>query len=290
MESVNQSEFRLTTPEVFQGLDIRYGETRRDSLSDNPMSGNTTESEAIISQAYEAPFTLTTDSPLYWVAQRKSEARTRVEHMRRLLGFQAGLVLPRPVHGTHLINADTEFKTIKNDLPLEERAPGDAVVNRVPGRGSIYNPADCILANVAFYRLNRTIATAQIHAGWKGLRDDIIGKTLHELCQTDLLSTDAVVYISPHAHAYTLRGDSLANIVDAGLGQYLDTSLSDKEPIFDMTSLARDQLESAGIRDIQISSDDSMIDQTLYSHYLHGRNPNAPIGRNGVALGLRSPQ
>lgn len=289
MKEVNHHEFRLDTPEIFQGLAVRYGETRRDPTSPRYMSGNSTESEAIIGHAYNTYSLDANDDIQAWTAERLAEARIRVEHMRRLLGFQAGLALARPVHETGLIDADTSFDTIRNELPLNSRAPGDAIVTRTPERGSMYNPADCILANVAYYNVN-AIATAQIHAGWKGLRDDIIGKTLYELNKTGLTPSKAIVYISPHARSFTLYGSSLESLRDAGLRDYLDMTRSPIEPIFNMTRLAQDQLENAGVKFIDVSEDDSMTDPTLYSHYLHRHDPQAPVGRNGVAFGLRSPR
>jgi hypothetical protein len=97
---------------------------------------------------------------------------------------------------SHLATA----KQIHSDRILRVESPGaqgdgDALICNVPGLGLAIRTADCLPILVAD---PRTRAVAAIHAGWRGVVDEIAPKTIDAMCQQfDSKPEDLVVAIGP---------------------------------------------------------------------------------------------
>lgn len=72
---------------------------------------------------------------------------------------------------------------------------GDAIITQKPGFRVGVRTADCV--PVAILGKN---TVAVIHAGWRGLRDGIIEKSIEELCRLESL-TDLKAFVGPSAKA-----------------------------------------------------------------------------------------
>lgn len=289
----NQAEFILDKPEIFSGVNVSYGETRRDpSVDSAEMSGNTTVSREVIERA-RLRFAPESD-PNEFYDLRSKEAYHRRGHLQRLLGFRAGIALSRPEHGTTLIDTDAFKEAIITALgPTEpdERQAADAVFTRTPNRATLFNPADCAIVNFANIK-NGVQATGQIHAGAAGLFDDIIGKSFWKLEKDyGLYPENMTVYVSPTSDTHTIYGGHLERAQSAGLQQYLKLTEGQRY-LFDMRRAALDQLEAAGVssKNIQASMQDSSRSDTMYSQRRSVEDDRSQIGRNAVIFGKVDPR
>lgn len=80
-------------------------------------------------------------------------------------------VMPRLCHGAALLDAD-------NADAVAAHAGADAVFTRVRGRPIAVTTADCLAALVVDPAAG---VVAAVHAGWRGTRDNILGRTLTRL-------------------------------------------------------------------------------------------------------------
>jgi len=85
-----------------------------------------------------------------------------------------GLALPRLCHGAAIAAVDG----LRPDTPRESLSGVDAVYTRQPGWVLAVTMADCLPALIAD---PVTRCVAAVHAGWRGTRDEILGKTLSML-------------------------------------------------------------------------------------------------------------
>lgn len=284
------------TPEVFRGISVAYGEVLHDADSPNPLSGNTSHSPSL-SKVYEWLQTTPDLSLDDWVAAERLAANTRLEQLARSLAGRAefAIALTMPEHGLTLVDTDHDPAAFDYHLPPALRVKADASLTAETYKGLVFNPADCPIVNLAYYRSGEVEAIAQIHAGAKGLTQNIIGKTVAALSARGLSPEAALAYVSPHSHQYTLHGLPLEQALDAGLGSYFSETPT-PGPVrkfhFDMTRLGKDQLVDAGVAAdmIETSDTDTMSDPRYFSQRAQStqatssqhENPSVvPFARNG---------
>lgn len=283
-----RDEYYIETPEIFSGLPIAYGETRIDDCRKDfrkLMSGNTTYRPNIIEQARQQY--AKRRGKANWLNERQAEARGRIGHLRRLLGFNA-ILLTMPVHGTSsIVEGSSSLPRLDAERTDIDRIKADAIFTRENRIGTMFNPADCVIANTAFYENGDVSATGQIHTGTNGLINNIIGKSLGRLRGQDLDPADALVYLSPLMHNYTIYGEPYEMAVARGLKSYL--SRDGERYRFDMKSLAIDQLIDSGVNpdNIRTSPIDTFESSEFYSNrqQTEHQDGKVPIGRNGIVFG-----
>lgn len=293
---ISSREFRQEKPEVFRGIPVAYGETIRDQESVDPLSGNTSHSpslEKVYDWLEEKPHDLEAST---WANLERIRANKRLELLYRGLTQQSiiNLRLAAPEHGLNLADTDENPPNYLYTLTPSHRQKADVLLTRTSGAALLFNPADCPIINIVYYRKDqRAQAIAQIHAGAPGIQRDIIGKTLHTLEDTGLSPASAAVYISPHAQQYSIYGKSLDTARENGLDSYLHETSDPNHYRFDMRTASIDQLTDAGVPadQIEASTTDTMSDPRYYSQRIQSTqaatsqsdNPHIPpFGRNGV--------
>lgn len=196
------NQFRVGRPDSLADLDwLAYGETRR--TSDDPMSGNTAQSDKVLDSSYNL---VQPGMDLQsWKEQQRHHARKRVLGLQALLAL-AHLGAPQPVHGTDLIDLDRAMDRVDYNLDRLSRQAADAFTLTHPGHGGMYVPADCPLVVALDPRHNHRRVTV-IHAGYRGLAANIVGRTLG---QVPFTAHETRVYVAPHAYeGFELSGEAL---------------------------------------------------------------------------------
>lgn len=150
------------------------------------------------------------------------------------------LVMPRMVHGDVLADADAVPESI-GPTGLLEPEGADAVYSRRRDRILAVTMADCLTALI-FDSNRRTIAA--VHAGWRGTRLGIVGKTLQTLiAESHINPEDTWVAFGPCLRPASLEiGEEVAAQLDP---KYLIRI--GKKVHFDMPACNRDQVLAAGI-------------------------------------------
>lgn len=122
------------------------------------------------------------------------------ENRRRVLGamgFAGGLgrlVVPRQVHGTHVVRIAAGDDTSVARAREEAAAGADAIVCTVPGVAVMLCFADCVPVV-----LSAPGGFAVVHSGWRGTLGRITAVALASLCeQSDSVPQDVRAYIGPH--------------------------------------------------------------------------------------------
>lgn len=121
-----------------------------------------------------------------------------VRHCRAALCRELGispdrLVLPRQVHGDRLLEVDESFPGWSAEKREQALDGIDAVFTRCSGICIGVSTADCV--PVLLYEPSARVSAA-IHAGWRGVVQDIVGKTcrhLSALPEVQMERTHAVV-------------------------------------------------------------------------------------------------
>jgi copper oxidase (laccase) domain-containing protein len=203
------------------------------------------------------------------------------------------IALTLPEHGTTIADVDQHPDAYHHSLLASERQKADVTTTSEVARALLFNPADCPIVNIAYYRDGLVQSIAQIHAGAKGIMSDVAGKALAQFKKRGLSPTDAVAYLAPHGQTYTLYGPPLEQAEQGGLGAYLHPTKQPGHKRFDMMAATIDQLTDAGVPfdQIQASYVDTLEDPRYYSQRIQSsratesqqNNPDIPpFGRNAV--------
>lgn len=124
---------------------------------------------------------------------------------------------------------------------------GDAVVTDIPRKNLVIQVADC--QSVLVYEPVRQVV-ANIHAGWRGSINNIIGRTITAMQQNfGCNPRDIVAGISPSLGPCCAEFINYRKEIPASYWQYKD----DKDH-FDFWSASRDQLCDAGVIDDNIDT------------------------------------
>lgn len=186
----DSSEFYTKTPEIFDAMPwVKYGETRRTRPDLDWLSGNVAQADLPLDNAHSL---LSSDEePATFKQIERQRSAKRISILMSTLALKE-LARPRPEYKTNLLS-DGQFESITHTKL--DRAFADAVHTQVEGRSIMFSPADCPLLVLADPTKNHHSLTV-IHAGYKSLAEDIIGKTLANL---PLNLPNTHVFISPHA-------------------------------------------------------------------------------------------
>ncbi len=146
-------------------------------------------------------------------------------------------VLPRLCHGAALVEAFP-------DTPLAE--PADAVFTHSRGLVLAVTTADCLAALIAD---PATGCVAAVHAGWRGTRGNILGRTLtHLFAAGHCRPETTVVALGPCLSPAALElGEELAATLPAA-HLYRDLTSNLGRPHFDLRGCNRAQAIAAGVR------------------------------------------
>ncbi len=286
------SEIFLDRPDIFKrpSLDwLVYAETRRSQPKG--LYGNVSDSGVILSRENHE----LTGSPIEydeWAILERDAVRDRVGFLRHTLNITE-LARPRIEHGVQMVNLDENMATVKDSLPLADRAFADAMFTSTPGYGSIIAPADCIVATVAFPEER---AVGQIHAGIRGLASGVISKALRAFEDDGLDIDTALVYVAPHAQGgFQMNLDETNEVFQRATTESherveeLEHFLLEGKanlPKLDLTRFALYQFVQSGVGDhnIQISPQNTLTDDTLFSDLMKVEKKGN--GRFGVVAGI----
>lgn len=199
-----------------------------------------------------------------------------VEENRRLVSRSMGenkLCSVKQVHGTEILIID-QPQTIDG----EHRPIADAVVTNIPGKNLLITVADC-QAVLLFDPVQKVIAN--IHSGWRGSIDKIIGKTI------DTMETH--FHTSP-AHIVAGIGPSLgpccAEFINykTEIPHHLWKFKKDRDH-FDFWEISLNQLQDAGVspRNIEISGICTKCRTDIFYSY----RKEGVTGRFAAVIGLR---
>lgn len=181
------------------------------------------------SQGAYASFNLAThvgDDP---AAVRANRAR-----LRRLLALPAEPCWLEQVHGTTLADAA---------VPGTSTPVADAAFTREAGRVCVVLTADCLPILLCDRHAS---VVAAIHAGWRGLLDGIVPRTLAALTGDP---RDWLAWIGPgiSATAYRIGPELRERFIRANAGTAARFMAQDGEWHADLGGIAEDQLRDAGI-------------------------------------------
>lgn len=282
MSDIREVEFNLQKPAVYEGLPwVTYGEGRRDVTVTDSLTGNGTEADLPLETAYE--FTSSILPKETWIAKERYLARQRITALRQRMGIRA-LARPRPAHDIHYVDLDKDMDRVRDVCPPTYRLHGDATITRTPGFGSMFTPADCPIINLVEPKQH---AVAQIHAGYEGMGKGVIPHNINQFVnEYGFKPTETLAYVSPHAISnYEVYGDVLARL-DKSVFTHDHLETLNERTFLRMGQLVLTQLTEAGLTEnhIEISTDDSFTDETLYSQ--RNYRQKRTNGRNPVALGI----
>jgi len=126
------------------------------------------------------------------------------------------------------------------------------------------------------------------HAGWRGLDDGIIGKTIDKMVKVYGISPqDLIVGVGPYIHKHSyIKDKSFREEILAELNKFV-SDFDEKTVKVDLTSAALAQLESSGVKrsNIEVSDQDTFSDN-YFSHH-RAKIKNEPEGRNLAVAGMR---
>lgn len=147
--------------------------------------------------------------------------------------FGVRLAWGRQVHGAEVVAHDRDVPA----EPAPSRIGGDGRVTATPGVAPMVLTADCLAVIVAGHG-----AVAALHAGWRGLAGGVIGTGMARLRELGAAG-ELEAAIGPHARACCYEVGEEVHEVFAAAGY--EQARAGRN--LDMTTIARRQLEEAGV-------------------------------------------
>ena len=181
------------------------------------------------------------------------DAKPDIEANLRLLTEKLGPIAQmRQVHG------DTIHYASKAGVYQE----ADAIFTDHPDLWLAVKTADCLPVLIT-----SPYAVAAVHAGWRGLQKNIIGKTLDLMInEFSLDPTKVFMTIGPHIrqHHYEVE-DSFTNYFD---DKFFRPSKNEGHLMLDLGGVARMQAREAGLTDLSITDCgvDTYADERFFSY------------------------
>jgi YfiH family protein len=173
------------------------------------------------------------------------------------------LVSMAPVHGN-----DVGEVGAPRDVPVPEV---DALVTRVPGIALLTVAADCVPVLLGDGAAG---VVAVVHAGWRGIRSDVVGSTLDSMADlgADLSRTRAVVGPAVCGQCYDVPRERFDDVV--AVAPAAASVAHDGRPGLDLRAAAVDRLRRAGVA-VQLHGGCTQEHDDLYSYrrdHLTGRH------------------
>ncbi|MFH0994451.1 MAG: peptidoglycan editing factor PgeF [Pseudomonadota bacterium] len=161
-------------------------------------------------------------------------------------GCMGQLIFADQVHGTTIIN-HSGCSHSGNHLPLRKSESGDALITDAPGKSLVIQTADC--QAVLIYDPVRK-AVANIHSGWRGSIQNIIGLTVQAMIKE---------YESDPKNLLAGIGPSLGPCCAEFINYRTEIpkafwSYKNRSDCFDFWAMSKDQLTVAGISENHIVS------------------------------------
>lgn len=176
------------------------------------------------------------------------------------------------------------FKTIKqthSDIVVEASSVAeiaDAHWTETSKTGLLVSTADCI--PVMIYN-RRTKQIAAVHAGWKGVANQIVFKTLLQLSTKESTSKDFLIWTGPHIQqlSFEVKKDVLDFILAASFGDNKNQHWisSDGKIFVNLLSILHTQMKAAvgsGFKLFELNSD------TLLNPNYFSFRRDKTVGRN----------
>ena len=201
-------------------------------------------------------------------------------------GFNVGFL--NQAHGDKYIFIDHTNNKQKKDIFWENAKEADAAFSYESKTILCVRSADCI--PIVFYESKSHNFFGVVHAGWRGLQNNILSKTIHSVCnvcitQSNLKNSQKSnnigswkFWIGPHigANSYEVGEDVFSLFPDgASSSIYIKNSIKkgpkdqkEDKKMLDMKSILQHQMQQLGVQPDQISWDDrdTYSTPTLYSH------------------------
>jgi hypothetical protein len=149
------------------------------------------------------------------------------------------LVFANQVHGTTIIS-HSECGPSGTNLPLGKAESGDAMISNAPGKSLVIQTADC--QAVLIYDPVRK-AVANIHSGWRGSIQNIIGLTIQAMIKKfESDPKNLMAGIGPSLGPCCAEFIHYRSEIPKALWSYKNCS-----DCFDFWAMSKDQLTEAGI-------------------------------------------
>ncbi|HRO66440.1 MAG TPA: polyphenol oxidase family protein [Pseudobdellovibrionaceae bacterium] len=182
-----------------------------------------------------------------------------------------------------LQNLSTEYSSFQwarvrqthSDLVLPSSAPtdhelreADAHYSNVPGLALLISTADCIPALVAD---SKKRVAAAVHAGWRGVEQRILPKTIAKLSDEGSEARDLTVVLGPHIAFSSFEAgndvrDRLLRSVAAPSSSELTRSLEAQKSLVNLGAIAHEQLKEFHVRHVADLRFDTKTDLRFHSH------------------------
>lgn len=207
------------------------------------------------------------------------DIRSAVDKNRRAVGrVMAGMDLTyiRQVHGIGVV-VDSQTKTVNAGAETAELPLGDAVISNRLGAAFVIQTADC-QSVLLFDPVKRVVAN--IHSGWRGSVQNIIGHTLSRMAADfGCRGKDILAAIGPSLGPCCAEFIHYRQEIPGSLWHY---HIGDNR--FDFWAMSRDQLAEAGVpsENIEISNLCTRCRTDLFFSY----RAEKITGRFAVAIGL----
>lgn len=181
----------------------------------------------------------------------------------RLVGLPgAGVARASQVHGREVLVAAAPGLV----------GEGDALITEVPGLLVAVRVADCVPILVAGEGF-----VAAIHAGWRGIAQNIVGAAL-----AGRRGRWAVVGPCISPDSYEVGDEVIAGIADAGVPAAVFVRQGARRAHADLRAAAVWQLHAAGVTDVDVLDVCTFKDPVLHSH----RRDGAAAGRQAGLIGM----
>ncbi len=167
------------------------------------------------------------------VGDRPARVAANLQRIRGVLGA-ARLIGLRQCHGRRVV-------TVNACQPGQRSLPGDALVTNTPGLGLLIKQADC--QGVILYDPGRRVL-ANVHCGWRGNVANILGHTVDRMREAfGCRPGDLLAGIGPSLGPCCAEFVTYREIFPQDF-----TTFMTREPFFDLWSLSRWQLVTAGLQ------------------------------------------
>jgi hypothetical protein len=157
----------------------------------------------------------------------------------------------------------------------------DAQMTSIPNVGLVVQTADCVPIFLIGRLPNGLPQVAAVHAGWRGLANQIIGKTISQM--SDVYS--AVIGPCIGVHRYEVGEEVIDAIVNTGVPREVCTMEKKPKPHLDVRLTAAHQIRQAGVRNIETMGYSTFDDPGWASYRRNGQEAGRILSVIGILTG-----
>lgn len=209
----------------------------------------------------------------------KSSVRQNREKMLAFFGAPYRGLYARQVHGKNVGIPDHRPAPGKPDAHCPDRLDGDALITDQAGWALVIQVADC--QPVMIIDPERGVV-ANIHSGWRGSIQNIIGTTIHRMAADFKCRTrDLICGVGPSLGPCCAEFINYRNEIPEAFWKYRRA-----DDLFDFWQISVDQMVGAGVRpeNISLSGMCTKCNPHLFFSYRGERH----TGRFAAVVGIRS--